>query len=277
MRSATVVFPVPGLPVKHMCSEGDCACSPIPRRSRSMTSSAAMSRMRCLMGVSPMRSCSSSAITSSTWLSRSTSATRRGAAASSAGVIAVVPSASVLAAASTLVMIDASGRAVALAFRVVGCVGGDAVADRSTLDLLPREPESRLTRRAIDDEGHARGLPATRRIEGGDANVVVREGLAARIELHEHAGRILQVEHGVAMHFPVGVARVRVIGVLDADGPVVLERIVELPGELLVGEIRQERELPLGEALNAVGHHGERLRDQATVAVGTKSAVSVDS
>jgi hypothetical protein len=86
MRIATVVLPVPGLPVKHMCSEGDCAARPRLARSLSITSSAAMSRMRCLTGASPTRSRSSSPSTASTWLCASTSATVR--AASSGSVLA---------------------------------------------------------------------------------------------------------------------------------------------------------------------------------------------
>ena len=90
MRSATVVLPVPGLPVKLMCRLGPCDASPCPSRSRSTTSSAAMSRMRCLTGASPTRSCSSSSSTASTCESASTAPTVRGASAVRG---AVVPSA----------------------------------------------------------------------------------------------------------------------------------------------------------------------------------------
>ena len=58
MRSATVVFPVPGLPVKLMCSEGRAQARPCSRRRRSMTSSAAISRMRVFTGSSATRSAS---------------------------------------------------------------------------------------------------------------------------------------------------------------------------------------------------------------------------
>src|SRR5207302_1893350 len=72
---ATVVLPVPGLPVKLMCRLGAWASSPRFMRSLSITSSAAMSRMRALTGASPTRSRSSSSITASAWLSPSTSIT----------------------------------------------------------------------------------------------------------------------------------------------------------------------------------------------------------
>ena len=77
MRMATVVLPVPGLPVKHMCRLGGLAVSPRFMRNLSMTSSAAMSRMRALTGASPTRSRSSSSSTASTCESASTCATER--------------------------------------------------------------------------------------------------------------------------------------------------------------------------------------------------------
>src|SRR5260370_19684841 len=75
MRSATVVLPVPGLPVKLMWRLGACACSPRSMRSLSITRSAAMSRMRALIGARPTRSRSSSSITAPAWLCASTSFT----------------------------------------------------------------------------------------------------------------------------------------------------------------------------------------------------------
>ena len=53
MRTATVVLPVPGLPVKLMCKVGACEASPNFDRTRSTSRSAAISRMRCLTGARP--------------------------------------------------------------------------------------------------------------------------------------------------------------------------------------------------------------------------------
>ena len=83
MRSATVVLPVPGLPLKHMCRLGDWLASPRLRRSLSITSRAAMSRMRALTGLRPTRSVSSSCSTASTCEPANTSATERAPAAGS--------------------------------------------------------------------------------------------------------------------------------------------------------------------------------------------------
>src|SRR5580658_1514338 len=85
MRSATVVLPVPGLPVKLICRLGACAARPRLVRSLSITNSAAMSRMRALTGASPMRSRSSSSMTASAWLCASTSCTVRAAGAAASG------------------------------------------------------------------------------------------------------------------------------------------------------------------------------------------------
>ena len=48
MRSATVVLPVPGLPVKLMCSVGGVVCQAHALARASTSSSAAISRMRVL-------------------------------------------------------------------------------------------------------------------------------------------------------------------------------------------------------------------------------------
>src|SRR5690242_1101803 len=62
MRRATVVLPVPGLPVKAICNVGGSEVSPTSWRARATKRNAAISRMRCLTGASPTRSRSSSAI-----------------------------------------------------------------------------------------------------------------------------------------------------------------------------------------------------------------------
>ena len=68
MCMATVVLPVPGLPVKHMCRLGRDEVSPYRWRSRSISSSAAISRTRALTGASPTNSRSnSSSIADSRW------------------------------------------------------------------------------------------------------------------------------------------------------------------------------------------------------------------
>ena len=60
IRSATVVLPVPGLPVKLMCRVGVSCARPSFLRARSTSSSAAISRMRVLTGARPINSRSSS-------------------------------------------------------------------------------------------------------------------------------------------------------------------------------------------------------------------------
>jgi hypothetical protein len=53
MVTATVVLPVPGLPVKLMCSVGACEATPSFDLTRSTRRSATISRMGCLTGCPP--------------------------------------------------------------------------------------------------------------------------------------------------------------------------------------------------------------------------------
>src|SRR5690606_40296309 len=60
MRTATVVLPVPGLPVKHICMLGCSDSIPTCARALATSRNAAISRTRCLTGARPMRSLSRS-------------------------------------------------------------------------------------------------------------------------------------------------------------------------------------------------------------------------
>ncbi len=61
----------------------------------------------------------------------------------------------------------------------------------------------------------------------------------------------------------------RVVRVLDRDGPAILEAILHLAADLLVREVGKKRERTLCE------FHVVLQRQTAAVAVGTKSGVSV--
>ena len=57
MRSATVVLPVPGLPVNAMCSVGGAEEKPSRSRARATSRNEAISRMRRFTGARPTSSC----------------------------------------------------------------------------------------------------------------------------------------------------------------------------------------------------------------------------
>src|SRR6266576_5590473 len=260
MRSATVVLPVPGLPVKLMCRLGACACNPRFMRSLSITSNAAMSRMRALIGVRPTRSRSSSSITAPAWLCASTSLTVRASVDGDAWAAAAPVGGSGTAAA--LPGIEYRGEPMsglsnptALAFGPVGGVAVHRVADRAAPRLLTYEPETRLADRAVDDEAHGDALHAARGVEGNQADVVLREALPAVPQFRQHPGGVLEIEHRHAEHFPVGIARVRIVGVLDAPGVTAVQAIFDLQRDLSVRQFRQEAELPLRDLPYGVGHH----------------------
>src|SRR6185437_13961348 len=89
--------------------------------------------------------------------------------------------------------------------------------------------------------------------------------LAAAVDRGHHAGRILDVEHRHAEHLPEGVARVRVVGVLDASGVAAVEPVLDLQRDLRVRQLRQEAELALGDLAYRVGHHARAAPGGASV------------
>src|SRR5919106_2724236 len=220
IRSATVVFPVPGRPVKLMCSVGRSVASPRSSRSRATSSSEAISLMRVLTGARPTSSFASS---SNTWsmldarnaASRSTSS------------------------AATLV-------SVAFSFRPIGGVRVQRVPDHPVSALFAVEPEPGLVRRPVDDEAQRRGLPPVPAVVPVHLDVVVRERLAAGVDLEHDGGRVLEIEHRQPPHLPVRVARMRIVRVLHGHRPAVVETVLDLRLDLLVGERWQVGKRPLG-------------------------------
>src|SRR5690606_28246931 len=222
MRIATVVLPVPGLPVKLMCSDGCSVASPRRWRTRSTSSRAAISRTRRLTGARPTRSRSRDSSTSPMPASRN-SAPRSmlaGAGACSGACVGAFsgavmvgsprsasagPVGAAQAAISTLFAACAARtgeRSIAGSARVPRAFRSAAdgvalhrVAQVAALRFLADEAEARLGGGALDDEGHAHRLPALGRVEGVDADVVLGVGFAAGLELAHHAGGVAQVEH----------------------------------------------------------------------------------
>src|SRR5918999_2472999 len=237
IRRATVVFPVPGLPLKHMCSDGRSDASPCSRRRRSTTSRAAISRMRVFTGASPTRSPSSPSSTASSPV-RWTMACGLAPASTSSATAGAIPGSFAAggggggrgpprARGATLRACPVTGSAsrapVALPGRGVRRVGMQAIVHGAVAPVRPLEAEARLLRRSVDDEAECRRLPAVARVVGDHLDVVVGELLAAGREL-AHRDRSLvgrQVEQREVPHLPVGVPRVRVVRVLDRDRPAV--------------------------------------------------------
>ncbi|EGF30165.1 hypothetical protein IMCC9480_1995 [Oxalobacteraceae bacterium IMCC9480] len=77
---------------------------------------------------------------------------------------------------------------------------------------------------------------------------MVRKSPARLLDFGQDAGSVAQVEHRHAEHFPVGVAGMRIVGGLDADGAVLVEAVLDLFGDLFVGQVGQEGKRTLGDA-----------------------------
>src|SRR5438093_800578 len=80
--------------------------------------------------------------------------------------------------------VSASMGSVALAFGMgLHGVALDAVAQRAAGPFAAHQAEARLFLRAVDDERQHHRLGAVRGVEGAQPDVVIREGLAAALEL----------------------------------------------------------------------------------------------
>ena len=116
------------------------------------------------------------------------------------------------------------------------------------IDLVPLEPEAGLVLGPVDDERQPQQFPAMAGIERRHPDVAVAIHLAAFGQFHHHASGVAQVEHRQSPHLPEIVAGVRIVGEFDVHRPALLQAILDLAGNLLVGEIGQERKAALGDA-----------------------------
>src|SRR5579859_1015884 len=225
MRRATVVLPVPGLPVKDICRVGVPPASSSLVRIRSISSSEAISLIRALTGASPTNSRSSFSSTSP--MPALSNSWRR-----SMAPVSCFNAAS----------------PIALTLGQLRRISPCGVAHRPSLDLLAFQEEAALLGRAVDDEGQFHRFPAVRAVEGGNADIAIAERLAASGQLGQDAGGVLEVEHRLAPHLPIGVAGMRIVGEFDVHAITAVEAVLHLGLDLLVGEVGQEGITALGNA-----------------------------
>ena len=283
MRSATVVLPVPGLPVNDMCSvggvgvrpsaladaldqqqRGDLADALLHRRQADELAGRAVAAIgRCRR---PRTPCGDRLVSlGSDVVARDIQhrhlekeLRRRGERRSSAS------------ASDRSRECSARSEHGSVGARAIGRVARWCSGSLRPADLLRIEPEP-APLRPVDDEGDPHRFPAMAGIEAEDADVAVAIDLAALVELHHHAGGVLEIEHRQAPHLPIGVAGMRIVGELDVHRPALVEAILHLRGDLSsVRSGRNEKQPWVSRMIN-VSSHG------STLAVGTKSGVSVDS
>src|SRR5262249_45360259 len=140
--------------------------------------------------------------------------------------------------------------------------------------LLTLEPEAGLVGWPVDDEGELDRFPARRSVEGDDADIAVAIDPAAIRELQHQRRRVRAVEHRVTPHLPIGVARMAVVGEVQADRPAIVDAVLDLSPDLVVAEVGEEGKGALGYVhwgSPRIGSHS------AAVATGTKSGESVEA
>ena len=122
------------------------------------------------------------------------------------------------------------------------------VTDLPVRDLLPVQPEPGLGGWPAHDKAERGCLPPEPRVVGHHPHVLAGAGGPARRDLVHARGRVGYLEHRQAPHLPDDVARVRVIGELDRYRPALVDGVLDLRHDLIVGEIGQVGERALGYA-----------------------------
>ena len=142
------------------------------------------------------------------------------------------------------------------------------VLDAPVRGLLPVQPEAWLVGGPVDDEAQRGRLPAEARVVCHDPDVVVGVGGPAGGDLVQARRGVGDVEHRQPPHLPQHVARMRVVGELDRHRPALVNGVLDLGADLVVGEVGQVGERALGDP-----HEGS----SQDVGVAITSGVSVDS
>src|SRR5882757_8002941 len=241
IRSATVVLPVPGLPVNDICNVGTSVVRSMRLRIRSISNSDAISRIRVLTGFSPISSRSRCVRISS--MPTASSSSRR-------FTLSVIGTASKSICETSTAKrafgkklrrrftateqcirqtqerwgegVRRTGKSylvVAPALGTIRRIGCRGVADIAAIDLMPLQAEAGLMLRPVDDERQPLRLPAMAGIERRHPDVTVTIHLAAFVELHQHARGVAEIEHRQPPHFPEIVAGMRIVGEFDVHRP----------------------------------------------------------
>ena len=129
---------------------------------------------------------------------------------------------------------------VSLALWAIDCVGPGCVLHLAAAQLAALQRKSGLLARPAHDERQPQGFASQRGVKRVDLDVGLRKRLTARLQLAHDAGSVTNIEHGLAEHLPVGVARVRIVGVLDRHGPAIAQAVLDLARDLGIRQVGQE-------------------------------------
>src|ERR1700682_5106156 len=137
------------------------------------------------------------------------------------------------------------------------------IADDAVVGLLAREAKARIVRWPVHDERQRDGLAALATVVGTHADIVLGVGCAALVDGMQDGRRVLLVEHWQSPHLPVVVAGMRVVGEFDIDGPVIVQAVLYLQANLVIGQLRQEGKGSLRQVKSHDGYSFVSGRDQS--------------
>src|SRR5438874_1473983 len=114
------------------------------------------------------------------------------------------------------------------------------VAHDTVMGLLTGQAETRIVWRPVHDEREGDALAPLAAVVDTYPDIVMRVGFATLVDRIENGHRIPDVKHWQSPHFPVGVARMGIVGKFYVDGPVVVQTVLYLHTDFVVGQRRQE-------------------------------------
>src|SRR5579859_2500004 len=114
------------------------------------------------------------------------------------------------------------------------------IANDAVVRLLARQAKARIVRWSVHDKRKSDGLAALATVVSAHPDIVIWVGPAALVDLIQDRCRVLLVEHRQPPHLPVGITWVRVVGELNVERPVVVQAILYLHTNLVIGQRRQE-------------------------------------
>src|SRR6266566_4844115 len=112
--------------------------------------------------------------------------------------------------------------------------------------LLTRQGKAWIMGWPVHNKRDGKGLTALPAVVGPHSNVVIRVGFTALVDLIEDGRRIHYVEHRQPPHFPIRIAWMRIISEFDVNRPVIVQTVLHLHPNLIVGQRWQERKCSLG-------------------------------
>src|SRR5439155_25020147 len=120
--------------------------------------------------------------------------------------------------------------------------------------FLASQGEGWIMRWPVHHKREGESLTTLPAIVGPDAYIVIWVSFTALLDLIENRPRILHVKHRQPPHLPIAVAWMGIISELDVDRPAIVQAVLYLHANLVVGQRWQEGKCSLGQMKSHIGN-----------------------